>query len=251
MIVFLNSQKSIDSFKLSENYKSFKRIKIDTARILPRLRSKAQSDIEGIYTNTNGTISIGIMPTQKDKFIGVALKKNNLLDVGHVLMELKRNNNGSFDCIYHTGLLAFNFNNVFTTIQIWGGRIPKFGFSKVGNTSTSGSRQFSFREIDGTIYPRKVALIFNRITGSAAEGMITYSIQSNKVITLGENSGGYVGYGNVMTVAVPCGKYLLRSTTTKYLHNSSFEFVGIEPMHKLSYNQDWIEAARTELFNRK
>jgi hypothetical protein len=361
-----NSQKSIDSFKLTENYKSFKKIRLDTARVISRLKSKAQSDIEGIYTNSNGSITIGIMPTKKDKFIGVVLKKTNLLDVGHVLLELKLNSYGSFDCIYHTGLLAFNFNTIFTTVQVWDGRIPKLGIAKVGHTTESESNQYSFNEIDsvtnyiqlksfdrslkqqlaefydsidviiqkkpfliidlrdngggdeesysellkytydkplkvdqvsvwvtpdniksyeeagwnksfidelkstelftftsndkdevglwdmeGTIYPRKVAIIFNRITGSAAEGMITYTVQSDKVITLGENSGGYIGYGNVMAVAVPCGNYILKNTTTKYLHNSIFEFVGIEPMYKLSYTEDWIEAARTKLLNQK
>jgi hypothetical protein len=77
--------------------------------------------------------------------------------------------------------------------------------------------------------------------------MITYCIQSSKVVTLGENSGGYLGYGNVMTTDTPCGHFSLRSTTTKYKNNSRYEFIGIEPMIKLPAGSNWIEAARKAL----
>ncbi|GAB3196537.1 hypothetical protein ABID22_002883 [Pontibacter aydingkolensis] len=39
-----------------------------------------------------------------------------------------------------------------------------------------------------TAYPEKIAVLFNRNTASSAEGMITYARQSDKVITVGENS---------------------------------------------------------------
>ncbi|HEU4901799.1 MAG TPA: S41 family peptidase, partial [Flavisolibacter sp.] len=46
-------------------------------------------------------------------------------------------------------------------------------------------------------YPRKIILLQNRHTASAAEGFIFMVRQSGKVITAGENSGGFVGFGNV------------------------------------------------------
>jgi hypothetical protein len=98
-----------------------------------------------------------------------------------------------------------------------------------------------------TTNPKKVAILYNQRTASAAEGMITYCIQSSKVVTLGENSGGFLGYGNVMSTNTPCGMFSLRSTTTKYKNNSRYEFIGIKPMIKLPADGDWIEAARKAL----
>ena len=102
-------------------------------------------------------------------------------------------------------------------------------------------------EISGTRYPEKIAVIFNRKTASSAEGLILYAMQSDKVITLGENSGGYLGYGNVKSELVPCGKYIINSTTTRYSEKSKFEFVGITPEITLNRNQDWLKSAITEL----
>lgn len=86
-------------------------------------------------------------------------------------------------------------------------------------------------------------LLFNKGTASAAEGLITYFQQSDKVITVGENSGGYIGYGNVMTAEIPCGKFKIRSTTTRYEEKSKYEFVGIPPMHKIAKEKDWVKYA--------
>ena len=101
----------------------------------------------------------------------------------------------------------------------------------------------------GTVYPKKIALIFNRGTASAGEGMIQYFIQSDKVVTIGENSGGYIGYGNVMNAVVPCDKFTVQSTTTRYLQKSKYEFVGIEPMYKVNKGKDWISFAQ-EILNK-
>lgn len=94
-----------------------------------------------------------------------------------------------------------------------------------------------------TVYPKKVVLLFDKGTASAAEGMITYFMQSDKVITVGENSGGYIGYGNVMSTTTPCEKFRIRCTTTQYEEKSKYEFVGIAPMHQVSKDSDWIEFA--------
>lgn len=104
--------------------------------------------------------------------------------------------------------------------------------------------------LDSTLrHPRKIALIYNRGTASAAEGMITYFVQSDKVITIGENSGGYTGYGNVMPHPTPCGKFTLLSTTTMYFEKSKFEYIGIEPKYKVPENQDWVSYAQKIIYN--
>ena len=94
-----------------------------------------------------------------------------------------------------------------------------------------------------SVFPKKIALLFDKGTASSGEGMILYFMQSDKVITIGENSGGYIGYGNVMTAQMPCDKFTIRSTTTKYFQKSKYEFIGIAPMYKASKKQDWITYA--------
>jgi peptidase S41-like protein len=356
--VDLNSRKTIDSFRSTKEYQSFKKIKIDTAALIPSLKSRPHPKVEGLYTSSSG-ILIGILETKPDTYIGIVLRQYSLLDVGHILLEFKKSGNNTFNCVFHTGLLAMNFQNAFKEVEIKNGQIPGIGFFKIDTQTAADSTPYSFRELDdstnyimlksfersliqeldsfynsidsivqtkpyliidlrdngggaeacylslmkyiytrplqvdnvdvwvspdnikryeevhytqklidrmkaarpfifipqtegemerwtmdGTIYPKKVAVIFNNKTGSAAEGMITYCTQSSKVITLGENSGGYIGYGDMMTTSIPCGKYLLRSTTTRYHNNAKYEFVGISPMYNLQGKEDWIEGAR-------
>lgn len=103
----------------------------------------------------------------------------------------------------------------------------------------------SLWEMDSiSTFPKKVALIYNRGTASSAESMITYCVQSTKVMTIGENSGGYLGYGDVMTAQTPCEKYTLQCTSTKYHSNAKFEYVGITPMHKAVDKKNWIDYAK-------
>ncbi|SFW27699.1 S41 family peptidase [Chitinophaga sancti] len=99
-------------------------------------------------------------------------------------------------------------------------------------------------------YPEKVALIYNHGTASAAEGLIVYALQSSKVVTMGAHSGGYMGYGDVTTVDIPCGKFVLRTTTTKWKNKSKYEFIGIPPMVVLEEGTDWVKKAG-EVLSRK
>ncbi len=94
-----------------------------------------------------------------------------------------------------------------------------------------------------TVFPKKIAVLMDRGTASSAEGMIFHLLQSDKVVTIGENSGGYIGYGNVMTAQTPCGKFTVQSTTTKYAQKSKYEFVGIPPMYPVSKKKDWVKYA--------
>src|SRR5690606_31006591 len=106
------------------------------------------------------------------------------------------------------------------------------------------SPEYTWSPGEPTAYPRRIVMLFNRHTASSAEGLIVYGLQSDKVMTAGENSGGYLGYGNVMDVPVPCGKFTLSTTTTMYARNAQYEFVGIAPQHRLPEQTDWLQAAR-------
>ena len=357
----LKSQSAIDSFKLTKTYQSFEKLKIDTTSLIAELKSKPINDIEGIYTN-GGSLYFGITKTKGNKYKGIILRKTSLVDVGHVLIDIKKIDNTTFDFTLHYGLLAVNFQNIYKKAQFENGTIPEFGFSKTSLELAKDVKPYEFREIDsltnylrisslevnlkqelnsfyqsidsmviakpyliidlrdngggseesyfnlmkyvytkpftvdlvevwvspdnirkyendghspeliermknatpftfipqtlnpvttwetkGTVNPKKIAILFNRKTASSAEAMILYGMQSDKVITMGENSGGFLGYGNVKNEMTPCGNYIIRCTTTKYKNNSKYEFVGISPQIKLNDSQDWIKAAKVEL----
>jgi hypothetical protein len=357
----LNSQSSIDDFKLTEHYQSFEKLEIDTTSFVAELKSKSLNNIEGIYTNGR-SLHLGIIKSEENNYKGIVLRKTSLLDVGHVLMDIEKSDDDTFAFTLHYGLLAFNFQNIYMTIKPEGGKINELGLAKAGAEEAEDTEPYEFRvldsvtnylritsftidlkqelelfyhtidssiqkkpyliidlrdngggaeecyidllkylytkpfsvdpaevwvspdnikkyendghpdeliermknaapftfipltqnaitswEINGTRYPEKIALIFNKKTASSAEGLIMYALQSDKVITLGENSGGYLGYGNVKSEIIPCGKYIISSTTTRYSEKSKFEFIGITPQIKLKANQNWVESAIAEL----
>jgi len=357
----LGTAELIEQFKHSAGYQKFEKLSIDSGQVVSLLMTKQAEDIEGIYSDGRNTV-FGIIKKENTpgKYIGVVLKQNKLLDIGHVLLELTQKQKNSYDIVYNIGLLGFNFQKIFKSLDIKNGQISSFGFFKTLN-ATSGGKPYEFKPLDSstnylrlgsfdgslteeldvfydsiggqiknkpflivdlrnngggsersylkliqyaytkplqidpaevwvssenikryeearygdnkelidrmkkarlftfipqstdtnttwaldsaTVFPKKIALLFNRGTASAAEGMIVYFMQSEKVITLGENSGGYIGYGNVMTAQTPCRKFTLQSTTTKYTEKSKYEFVGIPPMHAVPKKQDWIQFA--------
>lgn len=91
--------------------------------------------------------------------------------------------------------------------------------------------------------PAQVVILQNRGTASSAEAFILLAMQSDKVITMGENTGGYVGYGNVMTTTTPGGCYTLASTSTRYKGRAQYEYLGIPPLQPLEASDDWIGEA--------
>ncbi len=92
-------------------------------------------------------------------------------------------------------------------------------------------------------YPKKVAIVYNSGCASACEDLLFKAKHSDKTILLGDNSGGFVGYGNIFTVYTPCYKLGLSCSTTRYSTQWQYEVIGITPDKKLDYNNDWIEQA--------
>jgi hypothetical protein len=95
--------------------------------------------------------------------------------------------------------------------------------------------------------PQKVVLMFNRNSASAAEGLILVGLNSRKTITFGENSGGYIAYGNIMPVKTPSG-YTLRAATQKTPNRVKYEKTGIPPQIRAQANEDWLIQAQRLLF---
>ncbi|MEJ8800415.1 S41 family peptidase [Pontibacter sp. H249] len=361
-----SNEDQMKSFKAGKTFQSFRKVPVDTLKIQAALSTKNPEDVEGIYTNSSG-LNIGIIKNKKGSYIGVVLSKTRLLEVGHVLLELKKKDTSTYEGVYHLGLLGYNFQHYYKEVEVKEGRIPQFGFYKQDFVSQQHKKPYEFKEIDSqtnyirlssfdgglkkelnafyeaiadklnstpylvidlrdngggdeqcyynllpylytkplvidnadvwvspenikryeelakgtstpliqrmkqaqpytfipqvesaintweldstTAYPKKVAVLFNRNTASSAEGMIMYAKQSDKVVTIGENSGGYLGYGNVMQASTPCGKYILGCTTTKYLNKSKYEYIGIEPMYKPADKQDWVTYAQSLFLN--
>lgn len=92
-------------------------------------------------------------------------------------------------------------------------------------------------------FPKRVVLMFNRGSASAAEGLILSAMHSKKVITFGENSGGYITFGNIMVVNSPSG-FQLRSGTNRTQSRFQYETNGIPPQVRATPGSDWIAQAQ-------
>lgn len=98
---------------------------------------------------------------------------------------------------------------------------------------------------------KKVAIIFNRNSASSCETLLFWAMQSTKTILVGENSGGYVGYGEIGGIDTPCFNFNLGCTMTRYRKQREYEADGIPPTYYLTNDKDWIEQAVELLYQSK
>ncbi|MCB2377532.1 hypothetical protein LGH70_08060 [Hymenobacter sp. BT635] len=89
--------------------------------------------------------------------------------------------------------------------------------------------------------PAKVAVLYNRGCASACETLLFWAQQPSKALLVGENSGGYVGYGNVLPVKTPCYGFTLEVTTMQFANQVAYEEIGVAPQYRLRDDQDWLE----------
>jgi hypothetical protein len=99
-------------------------------------------------------------------------------------------------------------------------------------------------------YPKKIALVFNSATASSAEDLIFDAQQSKKVVTIGENSSGYTGYGNVYEVSIPNSNMTFTYSTTRYRIQKRYDGIGFSPMYKVGPQENVIERAMEVLRRR-
>ena len=90
---------------------------------------------------------------------------------------------------------------------------------------------------------KKVVIIQNRLSASSCESLLFWAMQSSKTILVGENSGGYVGYGEIGSVPTPCYEFALGCTMTRYREQRKYEAEGIPPDYYLNYDEDWVKQA--------
>ena len=97
--------------------------------------------------------------------------------------------------------------------------------------------------------PKKVVIITNKQCASSCETLLFWAMESDKTIIVGENSGGYVGYGEISGVETPNFNFELGCTMTRYTYQRKYEAEGIPPKHYLNNDKDWIEQALEILKN--
>lgn len=91
-------------------------------------------------------------------------------------------------------------------------------------------------------YPEKIAIISNRNCASSCETLLFLAMESDKTIIVGDNSGGYVGYGDITEATTPNFNFVLSSTMTRYgIEQRKYEAGGIPPDFYFNNQQDWIE----------
>ncbi|NUO01409.1 MAG: hypothetical protein HUU01_12435 [Saprospiraceae bacterium] len=88
--------------------------------------------------------------------------------------------------------------------------------------------------------PSKIAIMVNKHCASSCETLLFWAKKSKKTILVGENSGGYVGYGEIGGVKTPCYKYTLGCTMTRYRKQRKYEVVGVAPDYRLDNQTDWL-----------
>jgi len=89
-------------------------------------------------------------------------------------------------------------------------------------------------------YPKKIAIIANRNSVSSAETLLIWSKYSDKSILVGENSGGFVGYGEALEIKTPNFEFSLFCTMTRLEFNQQYEEVGVPPDYYLNNESDWL-----------
>ncbi|WPV67537.1 S41 family peptidase [Chitinophaga sp. LS1] len=98
--------------------------------------------------------------------------------------------------------------------------------------------------LNGTVNPKKIAIITNSRTGSAAELFTLYAKQSNKVIVVGEHTNGALDYtelGRNRNLPCPMWQYICPMGMSTHIYKPLIDNIGIIPDQKIPYNIDWIK----------
>ena len=91
--------------------------------------------------------------------------------------------------------------------------------------------------------PKKVVIITNKYCASSCETLLFWALESDKTVIVGENSGGYVGYGEIAGASTPNFNFELGCTMTRYTNQRKYEVDGIPPEYYFTNDKDWVAQA--------
>ncbi|MCB2409124.1 S41 family peptidase [Hymenobacter lucidus] len=94
--------------------------------------------------------------------------------------------------------------------------------------------------LTASLLPLKVAVLYNRGCASACETLLFWARQPSKAVLVGENSAGFVGYGNSLPVTTPCQGFVLNVSTLRFKNQLAYEETGVAPHIRLRDNEDWL-----------
>ena len=99
-----------------------------------------------------------------------------------------------------------------------------------------------------TPMPRKVAILINGNCASSCEQFILFAEQSDKVVLVGDNTGGVLDYGNLHNLTFPCYKWQLwypTSRSNRVAEGKGIDNIGIAPAVKVPEGTtDWVAFAQ-------
>lgn len=112
----------------------------------------------------------------------------------------------------------------------------------IGNGSTT-----RFKKHD---MPRRIAILANRYTASSGESFVEIARgMSSRSVIFGENTGGFMDYGDVMPHDLGCdglGAAVPTSRMNRLDHGLAYDKEGITPDVRISSEEtDWIRYVRT------
>lgn len=184
----------------------------------------------------------------------------------YLVIDVRGNGGGNDACFY--GLMRFIYTNPIKiddcdvwvsdeNIKLYSKYYPKNELliqrMKVAksNSFISISKNQVWKVSNYTKLPCKVFILQDKGVASSAEDFIFYAKQSKKVTTIGTNTGGYTGFGNVMSIFTPNKLFQLQCTTTRYKKGSEFEYVGHSPDIKILDFATWenvvVDAIKHEI----
>lgn len=99
-----------------------------------------------------------------------------------------------------------------------------------------------------TPMPRKAIILINRNCASSCEQFVLYAEQSDKVVLVGENTGGVLDYGNLHNLTFPCYNWQLwypTSRSNRVAEGKGIDNIGIAPDVRVPEGTtDWVGFAK-------
>lgn len=122
-------------------------------------------------------------------------------------------------------------------------KIIRFGEANPNGWYDGGNDSLKYKQV--VAYPKRVAVLSDRNNGSSGETfLLTAKGISDKVTVFGENSAGYMDYGDLQEFAFPCNKLMMYipSRRSNYLDDGvTYSYNGIPPdVFIPANNKDWI-----------